>query len=78
MKSDYKFLFGGTKHSQATAQLSGIGGVLGIISWFVAVPAKYWIGGIGTLALAAALAAFLAATIAERKERESKRNRKPK
>jgi hypothetical protein len=46
----------------------GIGGILGILSWFIAGAAKNWVGGIGLLALAGGLVVFLADTIAKRKE----------
>ncbi len=76
MKPGNEIRFGGSKHSQVMVQLSGVGGVFGIISWFIAVPAKYWVEAISALSFVAALAVFLAAIIADRKEQESKRNRK--
>ncbi|MGD0743931.1 MAG: hypothetical protein ABSA45_02140 [Verrucomicrobiota bacterium] len=60
--------FGRAKYSKLTVQLLGVGGVFGILSWFIGAPAKYWVGGIGTLALAAGLVVLLTGTIAERKE----------
>lgn len=46
----------------------GVGGILGIISWFVTGTTKDWVGGIGLLAFAGGLVVFLAGTIARRKE----------
>jgi protein-S-isoprenylcysteine O-methyltransferase Ste14 len=60
--------FGRTKYSKVTVRLFGVGGVFVILSWFIGAPAKNWVGGIGTLALAAGLVVLLAGTIAERKE----------
>jgi hypothetical protein len=63
-----EFRFGTPKYSQLTIRLLGFGGVFGILSWFIGAPAKDWVGGIGTLAMAAGLVVLLAGTIAERKE----------
>lgn len=46
----------------------GVGGILGILSWFITGAAKDWVGGIGLLAFAGGLVVLLAGTIAKRKE----------
>ena len=53
---------------QVTVWFLGVGGILGILSWFIAGAAKDWVGGIGLLALSGGLIVFLAGTIAKRKE----------
>lgn len=60
------------KHSQVMVRIFGIGGVCGILSWFIGGTAKGWVGGISMLALAAGLVVLLAGTIAERKEWQAK------
>jgi hypothetical protein len=64
--------FGRPKHSQLMVRLLGVGGVFGILSWFIGAPAKDWVGGISMLAMAAGLVVLLAGTIAERKEWQAK------
>jgi hypothetical protein len=64
--------FGRPKYSQLMVRLLGIGGVCGILSWFIGAPAKDWVGGISMLAMAAGLVVLLAGTIAERKEWQAK------
>lgn len=46
----------------------GVGGILGILSWFIRGAAKDWVGGIGLLAFAGGLVVLLAGTITKRKE----------
>jgi hypothetical protein len=60
--------FGRAKYSKLTIRLLGVGGIFGILSWFIGAPAKDWLSGIGLLAFAAGLVVLLAGTIAERKE----------
>ncbi len=45
--------------------------MFGIFSWFVAAPAKDWLGGIGILSMAGGAVVYLAGMIAERKEWEA-------
>ena len=49
-------------------RLWGVGGILGILSWFIRGTAKDWIGGISFLAFAAGLTVFLVGIVAERRE----------
>jgi len=67
-----EFHFGKAKYSKAMIRLLGVGGLFGILSWFIGAPAKDWFEGISTLALAAGLVVLLAGTIAERKEWQAK------
>ena len=73
-----EFRFGTPKYSKVMVRLFGVGGVFGIIAWFIGAPAKDWVGGIGMLGLAAGLVVFLAGTIAERKEFKLKRKSETK
>ena len=61
------------KTNKHMIRLFGVGGVSGILSWFVTGTAKGWFAGISTLALAAALVVFLVGTIAARRALEAKR-----
>jgi len=70
--NDTELRFGRPKHSQLMVRLLGVGGVFGILSWFIGAPAKDWVGGISMLAMAAGLVVLLAGTIAERKEWQAK------
>jgi hypothetical protein len=70
--------FNKAKNLQIMVRLLGTGGVLGVLSWFIAAPAKYWVEGIGTLALAAGLVVFLIGMIAGHKEFDSKHKRESK
>ncbi len=73
-----EFRFGKVKYSKAMIRLLGVGGVFGILSWCVSAPAKDWLEGISTLALAAGLLVFLLGTIAERKEWQAKQKTETK
>ena len=46
-------------------RLLGIGGVFGILSWFIRGTAKDWMSGIGLLAFAAGLTVLLVGIVAE-------------
>jgi hypothetical protein len=70
--------FNKAKNLRIMVRLFGVGGMFGVLSWVITGPAKYWVGGIGTLALAAGMVVFLAGMIAERKELESKRKNETK
>jgi hypothetical protein len=66
---------GKTKRFQLELWLMGVGGVSGVLSWLIAAPAKYWLEGISTFAIAAWLGIFLINCIAERKQAEAKAKR---
>ena len=63
-----EFRFGTPKYSRLTTRFICVGGGCFLLSWLIGEPAKAWAGGIGSLALIAALVVLLAGTIAERKE----------
>jgi len=58
-------------NKQVIVWFLGVGGILGIISWFITGTAKNWIGGISLLAFAGGLIVWLAGMIARRKEWEA-------
>jgi hypothetical protein len=62
-----------TKHPQLMIQLSGVGGICGILAWFIRGTAKGWLSGISFLASAAVLTVFLVGIVADRRELEAKR-----
>jgi hypothetical protein len=65
------FRFGRPKYSRLTARLYCIAGACFLLSWLIGQPVKEvkeWTGGIGWLAVGAAMIVFLAGMIAERKE----------
>ena len=62
-----------TKHPQLMIQLLGVGGIFGILAWFIRGTAKGWLEGISFLAFAAGLTVFLVGIVAERRELEAKR-----
>jgi len=70
--------FGRPKYSKAMIWLLGVGGLFGILSWFIGEPAKGWAEGIRNLAFAAELVVFLSGTIAERKEWQAKQKTETK
>jgi len=67
-----KFCFGRTRNSQLMVRFFGVGGVMGILSWFIGGLAKNWFEGLGTLGFIAGLVFLLSDIIAERKESELK------
>jgi hypothetical protein len=62
--------FFGAKYSPLSVRFLGIGGVFGVLSWFIAGPAKPWLEGVSGIGLAAGLAVFLASTVAARRQHE--------
>lgn len=58
-------------NKQVMVSFLGVGGILGVLSWFITGVAQDWVGGISFLALAGALVVFLAGTVARRKELEA-------
>jgi hypothetical protein len=70
--------FARPKFAKAMVWLFGVGGLLGILSWFIGAPAKNWVEGISNLAIVAGLVGFLSGTVAERKERQAKQKTETK
>jgi len=70
--------FGKVKYSKVMIGLLGVGGVFGILSWFIGGSAKNCLEGIGQLAAAAGLLVFPLGTIAERKEWQAKQKTETK
>ncbi len=70
--------FSRPKFAKAMVWLFGVGGLFGILSWFIGAPAKNWVEGISNLAIVAGLVGFLSGTVAERKEWESKHKNETK
>jgi hypothetical protein len=64
--------FNRTKNLQIIGRLFGAGGLLFILSRIIRAPARYWVEGMGTLALAAGLMVFLVGAIIMRRASESK------
>jgi len=58
------------KHSPSMVRFLGVGGMFGVLSWFIAGPAKPWLEGVSGLGLAAGLAVLLAGTVAARRQHE--------
>ena len=73
-----EFRFARPKFAKAMVWLFGIGGLLGILSWFIAAPAKNWVEGISNLAIIAGLIGFFSGTVAERKEWQAKQKTETK
>jgi hypothetical protein len=62
-----------TKYPHLMIRLLGVGGVFGILAWFIRGIARDWLSGISFLAFAAGLTVFLVGIVAERRELEAKR-----
>ena len=62
-----------TKCQHLMIPLFGVGGIFGILAWFVRGTAKDWISGISVLGFAAGLTVFLVGIVAARRELEAKR-----
>jgi hypothetical protein len=71
-----EFRFARPKFAKAMVWLFGVSGLLGILSWFIAAPAKNWVEGISNLAIVAGLIGFFQAQLPSAKS--GKRSKKLK